>query len=136
MNAIDSFAFRIFGGFLLKHEDKFAHFKVTLRQAQTPVPVLHFVSTSIFYSLLAGFFGGVGGLVAGKFLFRGVTPEQIVSSLHVSSRVTGRFDTPTLISEHLPLLLAIVAGLLLFSLVASLSWGLIMILSFHEGRQP
>ncbi|MDD3041875.1 MAG: type II secretion system F family protein [Methanosarcinaceae archaeon] len=127
MNALDSFAFRIFGGLLLKHEDQFSHLKVTLRQAQIQVPVLHFVSISIFYSIIAGIFGGLGGLVAGKFIFRGITPEIIVSTLHVSSRITRRFETPPLIVEYLPFLLSILAGLLIFSLVASITWGFIMI---------
>lgn len=127
MSVIDSFAFRIFGEVFLRHEDKFTRFKVTLRQAHIPIPVMQFLSNALFYSLISGILGGVGGIVAGKFIFRGVTPEKIVSTFHISSRMTKRFDTPPLIEEHLPFLLTLVGGLLLFVLVASLAWSLIMV---------
>ncbi|MDD2439411.1 MAG: type II secretion system F family protein [Methanosarcinaceae archaeon] len=127
MNVIDSYSFKVFGAFLLRHEEKFSHLKVTLRQAQISLPVLNFVSSSLFYSLLLGIFGGLGGLIAGSFLFRGITPEQIVSTFHISSQLTRRFDTPPLIAAHLPQLLTLLGGLGLFLLVASITWSLIML---------
>ncbi len=126
MSAIDTFAFRIFGEKILEYEDHFSMFRIKLRQAQIPLPVEQYVSTAILYSLFAGLFGGLTGLFLGGLLFRGITPESIVSTLHISSRVTRAVETPGFIEARLPLLLTFVGGILLFLLLAALTYGLIM----------
>ena len=88
MNAINTLAFRIFGEKILEKEDKFALLRIKLRQAQIPLPVEQYVSTAILFSLLAGIFGGLAGLLLGSQLFRGITPESIVSMFGISNRVT------------------------------------------------
>ena len=100
--------------------------KVKLRQAQIPLPVEQYVSSAVLYSLFAGLFGGLLGLILGKLLFRGITPESIVSTLRISPRVTRAVETPGFIEAHLPFILTLVGGILLFVLLAALTYGLIM----------
>ncbi|MCQ1534222.1 flagellar biosynthesis protein FlgJ [Methanosarcina sp. KYL-1] len=126
MNAIDTLAFRIFGDKILENEEKFSMFRIKLRQAQIPLPVEQYVSTAVLISLLAGIFGGLFGLLVGRQIFRGITPEIIVSTLGISRRVTRAVDTPGFVEAHLPLLLTLVGGVLLFTMIAALTYGLIM----------
>lgn len=126
MSAITTVAFRIFGEKILENEEKFALFKIKLRQAQIPLPVEQYVSTAVLFSLLAGIFGGFTGLLIGRFLFRGITPESIVSTFGISNRVTRAVETPTFIESHLPFVLTVIGGLIFFSIIAALTYGLIM----------
>jgi flagellar protein FlaJ len=126
MSAITTVAFRIFGEKILENEEKFALFKIKLRQAQIPLPVEQYVSTAVLFSLLAGIFGGVAGLLIGGLLFRGITPERIVSTFGISQRVTRVVETPAIIEAHLPFILTVVGGLIFFLIIAALTYGLIM----------
>ncbi|MDD3247720.1 MAG: type II secretion system F family protein [Methanosarcina sp.] len=126
MNAINTLAFRIFGEKILEKEEKFSLLRVKLRQAQIPLPVEQFVSTAILFSLLAGVFGGLSGLLIGALIFRGLTPEIIVSTFGISDRVTRAFDIPAFIGEHLPFIFTIIGALFFFSMIGALTYGLIM----------
>ncbi|AGF96359.1 type II secretion system F family protein [Methanosarcina mazei] len=126
MNAINTLAFRIFGEKILEKEDKFALLRIKLRQAQIPLPVEQYVSTAILFSLLAGIFGGLAGLLLGSQLFRGITPESIVSMFGISNRVTRAVETPAFIESHLPFILTVIGGIILFSMISALTYGLIM----------
>ncbi|AKB76943.1 hypothetical protein MSHOH_0460 [Methanosarcina horonobensis HB-1 = JCM 15518] len=126
MSAINTLAFRIFGEKILEKEDRFALLKIKLRQAQIPLPVEQYVSTAVLFSLLTGIFGGLAGLLLGRVLFRGITPESIVSTFGISHRVTRAVETPAFIESHLPFLLTAVGGLIFFSIIAALTYGLIM----------
>ncbi|HIH95850.1 TPA: flagellar biosynthesis protein FlgJ [Methanosarcina acetivorans] len=126
MNAINTLAFRIFGEKILENEDRYALFRIKLRQSQIPLPVEQYVSTAILYSLLAGIFGGLAGLLIGKQLFKGTTPESIVSTFGISSWVTRVVEAPVLIEAHFPFILTIVGGLIFFSMIAAFTYGLIM----------
>ena len=85
-----------------------------------------YVSTAILFSLLAGIFGGLAGLIIGRYLFRGITPESIVSTFGISHRVTRAVETPTFIESHLPFILTLIGGLIFFSIIAAFTYGLIM----------
>lgn len=126
MNAINTLAFRIFGEKILEKEDRLALLRIKLRQAQIPLPVEQYVSTAVLFSLLAGIFGGLAGLLIGKHLFRGITPESIVSTFGISHRVTRAVETPTFIESHLPFIFTVIGGLILFFIIAALTYGLIM----------
>ena len=126
MSIITTVAFRIFGEKILEREEKFALFKMKLRQAQIPLPVEQYVSTAVLFALLAGIFGGLAGLILGVCLFRGVTPRSIVSTFGISQRVTRAVETPTLIEAHLPLILTLAGGLIFFLIIAAFTYGLIM----------
>jgi flagellar protein FlaJ len=126
MNAINTLAFRIFGEKILEKEDRFSLIKIKLRQAQIPLPAEQYVSTAILYSLLAGIFGGLAGLLIGGLIFRGITPESIVSTFGISHRVTNAVETPTFIGAHLPFIFTIVGALLFFSMIGALTYGLFM----------
>ena len=126
MSAINTLAFRIFGEKVREKEDMFSLLKIKLRQAQIPLPVEQYVSTAILFSLLAGVFGGLAGLLIGGLIFRGITPESIVSTFGISHRVTNAFETPTFIGAHLTFIFTIVGGLLFFSIIGALTYGLIM----------
>jgi len=126
MSVITTVAFRIFGEKILENEEKFALFKIKLRQAQIPLPVEQYVSTAVLFSLLTGIFGGLAGLIIGRYLFRGITPESIVSTFGISHRVTRAVETPTFIESHLPFILTVIGGLIFFSMIAAFTYGLIM----------
>lgn len=126
MSAINTLAFRIFGEKILEKEDRFALLRIKLRQAQIPLPVEQYVSTAVLFSLLAGIFGGLAGLLIGRYLFRGITPESVVSTFGISNRVTRAVETPAFIESHLPFILTVVGGLILFLIIAALTYGLIM----------
>jgi archaeal flagellar protein FlaJ len=126
MNAINTLAFRIFGEKILEKEESFSLLKIKLRQAQIPLPVEQYVSTAILFSLFAGVFGGLAGLLIGGQIFRGITPESIVSTFGISYRVTRVVETPTFIEAHLPSILTVVGGFLFFSMIGALTYGLIM----------
>lgn len=126
MSAINTLAFRIFGEKILENEDRFALFKIKLRQAQIPLPVEQYVSTAVLFSLLTGIFGGLAGLLLGWYLFRGITPESIVSTFGISNRVTRVVETPAFIESHLPFILAVIGGLIFFSMIAAFTYGFIM----------
>ncbi len=126
MNAINTMAFRIFGEKILEKDEKYSLLRVKLRQAQIPLPVEQYVSTAILFSLLAGIFGGLSGLLIGALIFRGLTPEIIVSTFGISDRVTRTFDIPALIGEHLHSIFTVIGGFLFFSMIAALTYGLIM----------
>lgn len=126
MNAINTLAFRIFGEKILEKEGRFSLLKIKLRQAHIPFPVEQYVSTAILFSLLVGVFGGLAGLLIGGRIFRGITPESIVSTFGISYRVTRVVETPTFIEAHLSFILTAIGGLLFFSMIGALTYGLIM----------
>ena len=126
MSVINTLAFRIFGEKILEKEDRFALFRIKLRRAQIPLPVEQYISTAVLFSLLVGIFGGLAGLLIGMQLFKGITPESIVSTFGVSNRVTRAVETPALIEAHLPFILTVVCGIIFFSIIAALTYGLIM----------
>ncbi|MDY9928045.1 type II secretion system F family protein [Methanosarcina sp.] len=126
MNAINTLAFRIFGEKILEKEERFSLLKIKLRQAHIPLPVEQYVSTALLFSLLVGAFGGLAGLLIGGRIFRGITPESIVSTFGISYRVTRVVETPTFIEAHLSFILTAIGGLLFFSMIGALTYGLIM----------
>lgn len=126
MNAINTLAFRIFGEKIHEKENKFSLLKIKLRQAQIPLPVEQYVSTAILFSLLAGIFGGLAGLLIGGLIFRGITPESIVSTFGISHRVTNAVETPTFIGAHLPFIFTIVGAFIFFSMIGALTYGFIL----------
>jgi len=126
MSAINTLAFRIFGEKILEKENRFPLLKIKLRQAQIPLPVEQYISNAILFSLLAGIFGGLAGLLIGGWIFRGITPKSIVSMFGISQKVTNAVETPTFIGAHLPFIFTIIGALIFFTIIGVLTYGLFM----------
>ncbi len=66
---VDELAYRAFGDYLYKNKESFKVLRVKIRQSHISTPVDQYLASTLFYSLLSGFIGGVFGLWLGLKTF-------------------------------------------------------------------